>query len=82
VHGPDGEYAADADARRCGEPAALNEAGEFLAAKREGAITDAHIQGEIGEILAGKVQGGGSPGEITVFKSLGLAVEDVAPPAG
>jgi len=57
---------------------ALNEAGEFLAAKREGAVTDAHIQGEIGEILAGKVQGRGSPEEITVFKSLGLAVEDVA----
>lgn len=57
---------------------ALNEAGEFLFAKREGAITDAHIQGEIGEILAGKVHGRGSAEEITLFKSLGLAVEDVA----
>lgn len=57
---------------------ALNEAGEFLFAKREGAITDAHIRGEIGEILAGKVGGRGSAQEITLFKSLGLAVEDVA----
>jgi ornithine cyclodeaminase len=57
---------------------ATNEAGEFLFPRREGAITEAHIQGEIGEILAGKVKGRGSPDEITLFKSLGLAVEDVA----
>lgn len=57
---------------------AVNEAGEFLTAKREGAVTDAHIQGEIGEILAGKVSGRGSSEEITLFRSLGLAVEDVA----
>jgi ornithine cyclodeaminase len=56
----------------------INEAGDFLMPKREGAVTDAHIQGEIGEIVAGKVKGRGTPDEITLFKSLGLAIEDVA----
>ncbi len=56
----------------------LNEAGDFLMPKKEGAITDDHILGEIGELLIGKVQGRQSPDEITLFKSLGLAVEDIA----
>jgi ornithine cyclodeaminase len=56
----------------------LNEAGDFLIPKKEGSITDKHIIGEIGEILAGKVPGRQSENEITLFKSLGLAVEDLA----
>jgi ornithine cyclodeaminase len=56
----------------------VNEAGDFLFPKQEGAIGDDHIQGEIGDILLGKVAGRGGAGEITVFKSLGLAVEDLA----
>lgn len=56
----------------------LNEAGDFLFPKKEGAITDDHIKGEIGEVLLGRVKGRESDDEITVFKSLGLAVEDVA----
>jgi ornithine cyclodeaminase/alanine dehydrogenase-like protein (mu-crystallin family) len=56
----------------------LNEAGDFLFPKQEGVITDDHIQGEIGEILIGKVQGRQTPDETTLFKSLGLAVEDLA----
>ena len=56
----------------------VNEAGDFLFPKQEGAIGDAHILGEIGEILAGRIAGRASPDEITLFKSLGLAVEDVA----
>ena len=56
----------------------LNEAGEFLIPKNEGVIDDDHIVGEIGEILLGKVQGRTSPDEITVFKSLGIAIEDLA----
>jgi len=55
----------------------LNEAGDFLIPRKEGAITDAHIQGEIGEILIGKIAGRKSADEITLFKSLGLAVEDL-----
>jgi ornithine cyclodeaminase len=56
----------------------LNEAGDFLFPKQEGAIEDEHIRGEIGEILLGRVKGRESNKEITLFKSLGLAVEDVA----
>jgi len=57
---------------------ARNEAGDFLAPRKEGAITDDHILGEIGELVAGTVEGRRSDSEITLFKSLGLAVEDVA----
>jgi ornithine cyclodeaminase/alanine dehydrogenase-like protein (mu-crystallin family) len=57
---------------------ALNEAGDFLIPKREGAIGDDHIVGEIGELLLGRVPGRRSADEVTIFKSLGLAVEDVA----
>lgn len=56
----------------------LNEAGDFLTPKKEGAIGDDHIVGEIGEVLTGKAPGRRTMDEITLFKSLGLAVEDVA----
>ncbi len=56
----------------------LNEAGDFLIPKQEGAIGDDHIRGEIGEVLLGRAAGRQSPEEITLFRSLGLAVEDVA----
>ena len=56
----------------------LNEAGDFLFPKKEGAIRDDHIRGEIGEVLIGRAEGRKSEDEITLFKSLGLAVEDVA----
>jgi len=56
----------------------LNEAGEFLIPKSEGVIADDHIVGEIGELLLGKVPGRGSAAEITLFKSLGIAIEDLA----
>ncbi len=57
---------------------ALNEAGEFLIPKGEGAIGDDHIVGEIGEVLLGKVPARENAKEITLFKSLGIAVEDLA----
>lgn len=56
----------------------LNEAGDFLLPKREGAIGDDHIVGEIGDLLLGNVEGRRTSDEITLFKSLGLAVEDLA----
>ncbi len=56
---------------------ALNEAGDFLIPKREGAISDSHIRGELGEVLLERIPGRQSPDEITLFKSLGIAVEDV-----
>jgi ornithine cyclodeaminase/alanine dehydrogenase-like protein (mu-crystallin family) len=56
----------------------LNEAGDFLFARQEGAIDESHIVGEIGEILLGTVEGRRTPAEITLFKSLGLGIEDLA----
>ncbi len=56
----------------------LKEAGEFLIPKGEGAIDERHIVGEVGEALLGKVPGRGSAEEITLFKSLGVAIEDIA----
>jgi ornithine cyclodeaminase len=56
----------------------LNEAGDYLLPMREGAIGPEHIRGELGEILVGAVPGRTSEDELTVFKSLGLAVEDLA----
>jgi ornithine cyclodeaminase len=56
----------------------LNEAGDFLFPKKEGDINDAHVLGEIGDILLDKIKGRVSKEDITLFKSLGLAVEDVA----
>lgn len=57
---------------------AVNEAGDYLFALREGAITEGHIRAEIGELLIGTAKGRRSPDEITLFKSLGLAIEDLA----
>jgi ornithine cyclodeaminase len=58
--------------------AALAEAGDFLLAKKEGAVDDGHIAAELAELVAGSVPGRRGPDEITVFKSVGLAIEDVA----
>jgi ornithine cyclodeaminase len=55
-----------------------SESGDFLQAVAEGAIGRDHIRAEIGEVLAGRASGRTSTDEITVFKSLGLAVEDLA----
>lgn len=57
---------------------AFNEAGDFLIPQQEGAIADTHIIGELGEILLGKVVGRRNVEEITLFKSLGLGIEDLA----
>lgn len=56
----------------------VNEAGDYLFAAREGAIGPEHIRAELGEVLTGVKPGRTSPDEITLFKSLGLAVEDLA----
>jgi len=57
---------------------AENEAGDYLLALREGAIREGHIRAELGDVLVGRHPGRTSPAEITLFKSLGLAVEDLA----
>ena len=56
----------------------VNESGDYLFALREGAIAEGHIRAEIGEVLVGSAKGRTSRDEITLFKSLGLAIEDLA----
>jgi len=58
--------------------AAVVEAGDIVAPMNEGAITGDHIRAEIGEVFAGRRPGRTDAGQVTLFKSLGLAVEDVA----
>jgi ornithine cyclodeaminase len=55
----------------------LNEAGDFLIPKKEGAITDSHIKGDLGEVLLGTKKGREDKDELTLFKSLGIASEDI-----
>jgi ornithine cyclodeaminase/alanine dehydrogenase-like protein (mu-crystallin family) len=56
----------------------LNEAGDYLVPVAEGAIDPDHIKAELGEVLVGSHPGREREDELTVFKSLGLAVEDLA----
>lgn len=56
---------------------ALNEAGDYILAAAEGAVTPDSIVAEIGELITRGKQGRMFPHEITLFKSLGLAIEDV-----
>lgn len=51
---------------------------EFLRAKAAGAVTDTHVAAEIGEILSGARDGRLSADDITLYKSLGHAVQDIA----
>jgi ornithine cyclodeaminase len=57
---------------------ALAEAGDIVIAIRDGCFEESRIAGELGELAAGRVAGRTSADEITLFKSLGMAVEDVA----
>lgn len=57
---------------------AMDQAGELLAAIRDGAVSESHIAGEIGDVLAGNVSGRRDDEEITVYKSLGVAAQDLA----
>jgi len=56
---------------------ASNESGDFLIPKSEGMFGDEHIRGELGEVLLGRCAGRRSAEEITLYKSLGIAVEDL-----
>jgi len=58
--------------------ASLAEAGDLLIPLQQGLIAEAHIYAELGEIAAGHKPGRASPDEITLFKSVGVAVQDVA----
>ncbi len=56
----------------------LNQGAEFLRAKHAGLIDDHHILAEVGEVLAGTEEGRRSADEITIYKSLGHIVQDLA----
>ena len=56
---------------------AETESGDYLIALAEGSIAAGHIRAELGEVLAGSAPGRMSDDELTVFDSLGLAVEDL-----
>jgi ornithine cyclodeaminase len=56
----------------------LRQGAEFLAAKAAGAIDDSHIVAEIGQVLSGDIVGRQSDADITVYKSLGHVVQDLA----
>jgi ornithine cyclodeaminase/alanine dehydrogenase-like protein (mu-crystallin family) len=56
---------------------AFAEAGDFLIPLGEGAISEDHIRAELGDVLIGSADGRRDDDEITVFESLGLAVEDL-----
>jgi alanine dehydrogenase len=57
---------------------ALAEAGDIVLAMKDGAIAAAHIAGELGELVAGRCRSRTAASQVTIFKSLGMAVEDVA----
>ena len=59
-------------------PAAMAAAGELLSAIKAGLVTEDHLVAEIGEIAAGRIKGRISDQDITVYKSLGVAAQDLA----
>jgi len=56
----------------------LSEAGDYRLAAADGAIGPDHVRAELGDVLAGTADGRRGEREITVFESLGLAIEDLA----
>ena len=57
---------------------ALSEAGDLLQARDEGKFDFANVQGDLFDLCRGTVKGRGKPQEITLFKSCGTALEDLA----
>ena len=58
-------------------PSAFSQAGDIISALENGRITKSHVIGEIGEVLMNKVRGRTNNDEITLFRSLGIAAEDL-----
>jgi ornithine cyclodeaminase/alanine dehydrogenase-like protein (mu-crystallin family) len=58
-------------------PSTLDQAGELLHAKNAGLVDDSHIVAELGAVLEGTAEGRRNAEEITVYKSLGIAAQDV-----
>ena len=56
----------------------MNEAGEILVPMEEGRITEKHVVAELSELCSGAIKGRESADEITLFKSVGTALSDLA----
>lgn len=74
----DSDTVADARVYADRRESLLAEAGDFLVPRGEGRFGDEHLRGELGDVLEGRVVGRTSDTEVTLFKSLGLAIEDLA----
>jgi ornithine cyclodeaminase len=57
--------------------AAVVESGDVVMNIAAGLFEPSHIRGEVGELVLGRVDGRTSDSDVTIFKSLGMAVEDV-----
>ena len=56
----------------------LAQAAEFAVARDAGLVDDSHVVGEIGEVFAGGIPGREDETQITIYKSLGHVVQDLA----
>lgn len=56
----------------------LAQGAEFLRAKAAGLVDDDHVLGEIGQVMAGQIEGRRDNGDVTIYKSLGSIVQDLA----
>ncbi|HEX7883664.1 MAG TPA: ornithine cyclodeaminase family protein, partial [Afipia sp.] len=59
-------------------PGVLTQGSEFAAARSAGAVTDDHVVGEIGEVFAGRLTGRQNAAQVTLYKTLGHIVQDLA----
>jgi len=59
-------------------PGVIAQSAELAVAREAGAIDDTHVVGEIGEVLAGRIPGRQNDEQITIYKSLGHVVQDLA----
>lgn len=74
----DGDTVARAKVVVDSREAVLAEAGDFIVPIKEGRISEDHIYAELGELIVGKKEGRTSANEITLFKAVGLALQDAA----
>jgi len=58
--------------------AAWEESGELVIARNEGLIDESHVRAELGEIVSGKAAGRESDDQVTLFKSVGVANQDLS----
>jgi ornithine cyclodeaminase len=59
-------------------PGVLAQASELAVARDAGAVDDSHVVGEIGDVLSGRIRGRENDSQITIYKSLGHVVQDLA----